>query len=518
MMAGPITWQNIPLPSSAGIAQGAYYAQRGINEGFDSLTNALSKFESGEQAIFKRQDADATDAMKAKILGARTVEEFDALRASGALAQTTAANGGRVDMGAINSLVDGRSGVLQKRAVDEIGFNNAMLDEREAPIDRQIQARAANGDFAGARELAAQNPNLRSIATLLQGVNTAENAETVRAQSAIDYGRKLLTQSQTDQDRERTLRLQKQNDPIDLAARQATAEKTGLEIAALKRTAGDEKELREALKLAGDGAAGRTAVFENAKKYMNLSADALGPKVVPRNQDGSVALDRMDDQQRLQLSEHMRGVHNMSLQDVLAGDAAKADDTRTRLRTAGYSPVTIAKVEQTLPTMFDNTSQGPLGIDAAAQATRQEYRDAAIKTMERTYGAMVIGESTKPLDDVVSEEISRLRESAKNSKSSFYGVAESDIRNIETVAARFLRTQGIKVKGTDGRETRILPSPDQLRNLIRSMNPAQFWFTEGNVEDTFRQWTDTSGRGAADLYSVTRLSDDAKLTDKEKKK
>lgn len=186
-MGTPITWQNINAPSFADASRAMALAQQSITGAFDGLKTAVTDNEAFNKELWKRQDQEATQQVLGKIYQAKTLDDFNALRQSGALNQTVAANGARIDLAAVNALGDTRPGELQKRAVADIQFRDTMLDDAQDGEVRRINTLALSNPKAAAEELA-KNPNLRKSFEIAKNIDTQANTLEERQRAKDRFG------------------------------------------------------------------------------------------------------------------------------------------------------------------------------------------------------------------------------------------------------------------------------------------------------------------------------------------
>jgi hypothetical protein len=169
-MAGPITWRTVNGPSLAEASRPLEAAQRAFDNAFTGLGGALKQWDAGQKDIWKQQDAAATQDVLGQIYRAKTVEEFNALRDSGALDQATAANGAVIDRAAVNALADGRPDTLQQRDLRGLKYGEERLAIEQAPATAEGLALAQKQDPVAINAWLAANPQNRRMAEVL-GLN-----------------------------------------------------------------------------------------------------------------------------------------------------------------------------------------------------------------------------------------------------------------------------------------------------------------------------------------------------------
>lgn len=179
----PITWKNIEAPSVADASRALAFAGQSLNTGFENLKSSLGDYQTGQEKIWKQQDADFTQRQLAKLYAAKTPEELAALQASGELQQIAAPNGARADMAVLNKAMDERPALLQTRAMDTFKFNDAVRTNKDAPLLAQAQAALLKKDFTGVANIASQ---------------LSPQGQAVIGKEMDTYQRELVVRAQTD--------------------------------------------------------------------------------------------------------------------------------------------------------------------------------------------------------------------------------------------------------------------------------------------------------------------------------
>lgn len=179
----PITWKNIEAPSVADASRALAFAGQSLNTGFENLKSSLGEYQTGQEKIWKQQDADFTQRQLAKLYAAKTPEELAALQASGELQAVAAPNGARADLSILNKAMDERPALLQTRAMDTFKFNDAVRTNKDAPLLAQAQAALLKKDFAGVTSLASQ---------------LSPQGQAAIGKEMDNYQRELVVRAQTD--------------------------------------------------------------------------------------------------------------------------------------------------------------------------------------------------------------------------------------------------------------------------------------------------------------------------------
>lgn len=146
-----ITWRNIDAPDLRGSMQGMVLAQRGFQQGLDSLQGILDQQAKTEQANWEQQKRNNTDELKNLLFNAKTPEEATAIQSQ--IAERLTAMGAQVDANAVRTAADARVPELQRRALDGIDYNNKQTDAKDAPILNRLNALALQDPIQAAAEL-----------------------------------------------------------------------------------------------------------------------------------------------------------------------------------------------------------------------------------------------------------------------------------------------------------------------------------------------------------------------------
>lgn len=165
-----ITWRNINGPSLAEASRPLDSAQRMISSGFDSLNSILNKQEATDQANWQQQKTNNLNDFMNTIYAAKGPEEFKRMQDSGELMQTLQSYGAQIDQAAARSAMDTRLGTLQKRDQENWTYQNAALDQQEAPMINEAKALIAQGKLDDAGKVTA-GLSTRAQATLYNSMD-----------------------------------------------------------------------------------------------------------------------------------------------------------------------------------------------------------------------------------------------------------------------------------------------------------------------------------------------------------
>lgn len=186
-MANPITWQNVNAPSLSDSIRPIEQAQRSIGASFDSLGNLLKQREATDTANWNQTKDNNTQEFLNQLYAVQGADNFKKLQQSGELDRLISANGAQIDRAAARSALDGRLSTLQGRDVQEITYNNTMLDDAQAGEVRRINTLALTDPKAASAELA-KNPDLRKSFEIAKNIDSQAQTLVDRERSATRFG------------------------------------------------------------------------------------------------------------------------------------------------------------------------------------------------------------------------------------------------------------------------------------------------------------------------------------------
>ena len=172
-----ITWQNINGPSLAEASRPLEAAQRGVASMFSGFEDILKRREATQTANWDQTKLNNTNALLSAVQGAKTPEEYAAMEAG--LREQMAGYGAQVDAAAGRNALDGRLATLQQRAKTGWEFENASLDQKQAPVRDELMAAIGRRDFLTANILKSGNPELRNMAAIEKAQMDAARTQTV---------------------------------------------------------------------------------------------------------------------------------------------------------------------------------------------------------------------------------------------------------------------------------------------------------------------------------------------------
>ena len=155
-MADPITWRSVMGPSLADAARPMESAASLFNAAFDPLQTVLKGREATELGNFKQMKENNTNTFLNQLYATKTPEEMAALQSSGKLQAMLDNFGAQIDQAKAREAMDTRLGTLQSQTENTIKYNDAVRNDKDAPIMGEARARILRGDFKGAEPFLAQ--------------------------------------------------------------------------------------------------------------------------------------------------------------------------------------------------------------------------------------------------------------------------------------------------------------------------------------------------------------------------
>ena len=150
-MSQPITWQNVNQGDASTAWRAMDSAQRSINGAFDGLQSQITKSEDiqAKNDVAIKQNNTQDFLNKLNVLG-KTPEALQAAIADGSVEQLKAGYGNAIDHNAVRGAAESLLDQRYKQVKQGVDFNNAMLDEKLAPIMDKFKSAV----LAGNKELA----------------------------------------------------------------------------------------------------------------------------------------------------------------------------------------------------------------------------------------------------------------------------------------------------------------------------------------------------------------------------
>jgi hypothetical protein len=475
-MAQPITWQTINAPSFGEANRLMGLAQQSILGSFDGAKTALADSQAFDKELWKRQDQEATQQVLGKIYQAKTLDEFNALRQSGALNQTVAANGARIDLAAVNALGDTRPGELQKRAVADIQFRDTMLDDAQAGEVRRINTLALSNPKAAADELA-KNPNLRKSFEIAKNIDTQANTLEERQRARDRFGFDQNEEKRKDAAEAQRALLR----PIELESAQLGNQGkrmqnslTGLQINEAKLSAADKAEARRLDNTLAAAQQNYLTSRDATGRDMGVLAQQLS---LPMTSVGHPDFSNMT-QDQLDLYDKAAAALPNKLplsKDFMTGDTKVANQFyQSLVDSKQYTPATLKKFKDSIRGAFDtNAIGGRVGNDAY-------NRDLAAAQNQVAFDAMNANNWYAPGSPNALKDYDNL---AREVDKMFGPNEREDLPDVQKYLSE-LATKGVVVgKDSKGKDIVVTPSVNDVLGAVRSTYEGWNIFNSGRKKD-----------------------------------
>ena len=458
-MASPITWQNVQGRSLAEAAIPMQAASQSILGGFDRLGKVFDAYQDMEKKKLDLADEANVQGFLDRLDRAKTPEDVAKLQASGELERYTSAINNPANLAKLRGAGDARTTALMQQIGAQQKFGADQQDRADAPIRDQVAVLNALGKADEAAALLAANPELRNRAPLAQGISAAQ-------QTGITRDRETTRFNQT----QATYDVNMANSQLQLTENQRKAEESDLtrNLDAAMGRAGAEHQARVAAARTGIGAA----------------AKELG---MPVDEKGNVGALDATQKKLLEGFLKSKGLPSLSIlsnSDTDAGGAFIND----MVASGKYTPAQITAAKARLTDTFSTTAMGAIGNDAATSAKKDAMTEALDAENRMRYGVLTTPENIKELRDVAKPMLSQLA-----SPTSWRG------ESYRKQFAEFIDKGGIPTGDVDasGKQIRVLPSPEQLANLIDKVNTSHgvlglTGFYGSDVKTVLEEWAASS--------------------------
>jgi hypothetical protein len=430
---GAITWRS--LMSDQPHAQASNIlgsAQSSFGSAFDALQRVLGQ----HQSFQAQQAADVQEGIKQAYLdqlaGAKTPEELAALQASGGLS-ALASRMTNANRGVVRGAEDTRLSGIRQAITAGQEYDSKQRAVAEEPIREMARGLIARKEYKALDQLLGTR-DLAKESDLYEASNQAQLADKNR-----------VTQD----------------------------EKTKLELEALRRNAEtqalaatDAAELRKAEALTNEFAARHHQTTGLMRRAVDNEAAQL-----------NVNIANLDKAGREQFNAHLNSKGLPSIEDAMSGDTNAMESAVAALRDAGVKPTHLARIQAQLPAILSTTKATPIGVDAQALAIQKAKEDVLDAAEADRVGVPHTPGNEHDLMQQGSVLIDQLTEKGSMNNASW-----------RRQLAKFLSEGGIKVKGSDGKETRVLPNPKALTTIMNRVN--QDWWDAGNddLDNELQAW------------------------------
>jgi hypothetical protein len=465
-MAEPITWRNVQGPSLADASRPLEAARLTLNSGFDNFNNLIKGVENVDAANWQQQKENNTQDFLNKIYAVQGAEGYKALQQSGELDRMIAANGAQIDRAAARAAMDGRLATLQQRDQAGWAYNNAALDEKEAPLVNQVKGLLAQGKTKEAIPLIA-TLSPRNGAAMYQSLDARQQLEIDRKrgdtrfsweedeakQKAALRPGEIVKQDLTNQG------LRNQN---TLAGLNIDEKRLSIKDAAELRNLNNTLALAQQQYVARQDELGRS--MGGLATSLNLP---VGPTGIPRFSDMT-----SDQIKAFDAAADARGMPKSTA--YTNGDTAFANNFYDGLTKSGqFSPGILAKFKDTIRGSFSTGAGTSLvGNDAA-------NRDLAYAQNQVAFDEKDADNWYKP----GSANARRTYEGLAEKIDGMFGKDErEDLPDVQKLLARLAR-EGMPVKGKDGKTVQVVPSQNDILAAVRSTYEGWNIFNSGRSKD-----------------------------------
>lgn len=187
MANNPITWRTVQGPSLAEASRPLQIAQQTISSGFGTLADQLKTMETTDAANWDQIKKNNTNDFMNRLYAERGAEGFKALQDSGQLQQMLTNFGAQIDQAQARQALDTRLGTLQARDKAGWEYDNAALDNKEAPVVDQAKGLIAQGKLEEAKPLIA-TLSTRNQSGLYTSLDARTQEELRRDRDAKRFG------------------------------------------------------------------------------------------------------------------------------------------------------------------------------------------------------------------------------------------------------------------------------------------------------------------------------------------
>lgn len=352
-MAGePITWRNVSGPNLAEASRPFAVAQQSIMGGFDTLGNLLKQSETVDRANWQQQKENNLNEFMNQIYAAQGPEGFKQLQDSGQLQQMLGQYGAQIDQNAARRVMDTRLGDLQTREKANWEYQNAALDQKEAPVVDQAKGLIAQGKLEEAKPLIA-SLSTRNQAGLYTSLDARTQEELRRDRDAKRFGW---------EEKEAPLKLEGLQ--LGNQGKKIQNQLGGLQVTEAKQRVDDVAEARRLENTIAAAAAQHSAEREVAGRAQGALAQKLG---LPVDARGFADLSNYSTAQLQQFDQNARVTGVPLSATTLAGDTIRADNFYDTLTKSGkFSPRVLKANESTIRGAFNSPvgERGLVGNDA----------------------------------------------------------------------------------------------------------------------------------------------------------
>lgn len=459
-MNGPITWRTVAGPSLTDASRPLDSAQRMITSGFGAFDDALKQQSAIDEQNFKIQKENNTNAFLNRLYQAQGADGMKALQDSGELQTMLSGFGAQVDQTAARTALDTRLGTLQKRDQEGWAYDNAALDQKEAPVIDQAKGLIAQGklDEAG--------PIISGLSTRNQA--TLYNQADAKTQELLQ--RKWAAEKHPlEMDK---LRAEINNSRTSGALNSLNLTKGKLELA-------DLQESRDLQNTVAGAQSDYVQLRDTIGKQMgNLASQVVvDGKALPMTTSGHPDFGNMTEGQIAAYDAAATKANMPISKTLINGDTQAANDFLASLEKSGkYKASTLKKFKTDIRAGFDTYgNSGLVGNDAWERTVGNAQNKVALQEMKaQNWNAP--GNPTTVTDyEALAKDVPNLIDKTDGR------APEEDVAAVQSLVYE-MATRGIETKPGSGKF--ITPSVNDMRNAIRTAQGG--WFTDAQRANKVR--------------------------------
>lgn len=460
-MNGPITWRTVSGPSLADASRPLDSAQRMISTGFGAFDDALKQQSAIDEQNFKVQKENNTNAFLNRLYEAQGAEGMQALQASGELQKMLSGFGAQVDQTAARTALDTRLGTLQKRDQEGWAYQNAALDQKEAPDVDKAKALIAQGDINGADKITS------ALSTRAQA--SLYNAADAKTQELLQ--RKWAAEKHPlEMDK---LKAEISNSRTSGALNSLNLTKGKLELADLQETRAIQNDVAGAQ-------ANYVQLRDSIGKQMGGFAKtiAVDGKPLPLTSSGHPDFGNMTEAQVAAYDAAATKANMPISGNLINGDTQAANDFYNSLVDSGkYKPATLKKFKNDIRAGFDTYgTSGLVGNDAWERTVANAQNQVALKEMKALNW-------NAPGNPTAASDYEALAKDVPNLINKTDGNSPlEDVPKVQELVYE-MATRGIETKEGSGKF--FSPSVNDIRNAIRTAEGG--WYTDAQRATKVRE-------------------------------
>lgn len=472
-----ITWKTVMGQSLADATKPLAYAQQSINSGFDALSKAMGDYQEGKQRDITKQDNAAVVAFKEALYNARTPEEFAAIQDSLNTQRSAMSPEARAQ---ILGAEEKRRADLRTGQEADWQFDDALARRNQRAVVNEIERLNAVGDYAGARALLEQNPNLLDLGKVAGGITSSERGTKRFGWEEERHGFAVNDDKRAESREAREI--------TDSALRNTL---TGYQITDAQRKATEAANtdfLNRALADAAAEHAGNmgdmTRVIGDVAKQIN---DPNNP--FPFHADGTLNVNAMTADQRAKLNAELPKWELPSVNTLMGGDTAAFKAAMDQARQSGraFTPAQLEEAAQSGAKLFDTTADKRFGRDKETYDLNEGMEDLKASATNLQFGTVSTPETRE-----------NLKRSALDMLKDYAEPGTMRYRDYVKQVYDIIENGGIEVPAPDGSIQRILPNKTGLENILADMDRA-WWITQlasggkaakDDITDRYETWRD----------------------------